>query len=304
MIQLSDLRVFLEVAASGSFSEAARRLKMPKSSVNRQIDRLETTVGAALFRRSARVVVLSPEGREFQPHARRLLGNGIEAENVLRSRVRKASGLLSISATASFARPFLVPYLPEFQARNPEVEIALWLTTARMEVGTGEGQVDIAIRLRSAAGPDLGTRKLGEIHFWLVASPGYLAVHGTPAVPADLKEHRIIELGPPNKAPQFELHRGTEVVTLRHRPRLRLDEPEATCIAAEAGSGVAILPGFVAAAAVASGRLVRMLPDWAPAPIPVNILYRTDVAPPIRVSAYVDYLFETVGQGQLWGGGG
>lgn len=300
MIQLGDIRVFIEVVACGSFSEAARRLKMPKSSVNRQIDRLEASVGSALFRRSARIVTLTPEGRDFQPYARRLLDDGLEAESVLRSKAMKASGLLSISATATFARPFLVPYLSAFQTRNPGVEIALWLTPARIEVGTGQGQVDIAIRLRSAAGPDLATRKLGEIGFWLVASRSYIAANGAPAKPDDLRDHSMIELGPPNKGHQVELHRGKEVSAIRYKPRLQIDDPEAVGLATEAGAGIAVLPSFVAAPAVAAGRLVRLLPDWAPAPIPINVLYRTDVAPPIRVRAYVDYLFETIGQSQPW----
>lgn len=300
MIQLGDIRVFLEVVASGSFSEAARRLKMPKSSVNRQIDRLEATVGATLFRRSARIVTLAPEGREFLPHARRLLDDGIEAETALRSSAKRASGLLSISATAPFARPFLVPYLPAFQAMNPDVEVALWLTPARVEVGTGEGQVDIAIRLRSAAGPDLGTRKLGEIGFCVTASPSYVAAHGAPAQPEDLRSHRMVELGPPNKAHQVELHCGKEVAAIRYKPRLQIDDPEAVALAVEAGAGIAVLPSFIVAPLLAAGRLVRLLPDWAPAPIPINVLYRTDFAPPTRVRAYVDYLFDTIGKSQPW----
>lgn len=303
MIQLSDVQIFLQIVSTGSFSAAARVLKTPKSSVTRQIERLERTVGRALLHRTARAVTLTEAGRAFLPHARRLLNDGVEAENVLRCAAQSAHGRLSISTTGPFARAFLVPHLPAFLERHPNVEVAMWLTSVRMEVGTGEGQVDIAIRMRSAAGPDLASRKLGEIDFWLVASPAYLAALGSPAGPDDLKDHRFIEIGPPNKAHHVELHRGHEVATIRYTPRLHLDDPEAVCIAAEGGAGLALLPSFVAVAAVARGTLVRVMPDWAPTRVPILVLYRTDVAPPVRVRAYVDHLFDTVGASEPWRSG-
>lgn len=300
MIQLSDIRVFVEIVTRGSFSEAARRLKIPKSSVTRQIDRLETTLGASLFQRSTRSVSLTSEGHDFLPRARRLLDDGIEAENVLRSKANGASGHLSISATGPFARAFLVPYLADFKARHPQIEMALWLTPSRIEVGPDDGQVDIAIRLRSSAGPDLATRKLGGIEFWIVAAPTYLAARGVPLSPDDLIEHDMVELGPPNKAHQSVLLRGKEVATVRYKPWLQMDDPEAVTLAAECGAGIAILPSFLAVQGMADGKLVRVLPDWAPSTIPINVLYRTDIAPPIRVLSYVEYLFETLGQSQPW----
>lgn len=300
MIQLSDIRVFLEIVSHGSFSEAARRMKIPKSTVTRQIDRLEATLGAPLFRRTTRQVVLTSEGREFLPRAKRLLDDGMEAENILRSQTIGAYGRLLISATGLIARQFMVPYLPAFKRRHPQLEVALWLTPGRMEVGHDEGQVEIAIRLRSSAGPGLATRKLGEIPFWLVASPDYIAKHGSPKTPDDLKDHSLVELGPPNKAHQTDLLRGKEVATIRYKPWLQIDDPEAVVEAARAGAGVAIVPAFAAAPVVEAGKLERVLEAWAPAPVPINVLYRTDTSPPMRVKAYVDYLFETVGQEQPW----
>lgn len=300
MLHLPDIRVFLEVAASGSFSEAARRLKMPKSSVTRQMDRLEGDVGQTLFHRQTRSITLTEDGRTFLPHARRLFDDAMEAEHAVRGPDRGAVGQLSVSATPTFARPFLVPHLPAFQARYPNVRINLWLTPARIEVGTEPGQVDVAIRLRSSAGPDLANRKLGEIGFWLVAAPGYLEANGTPMQPDDLKHHRIVELGPPNKAHQIDLLRDKQAATVRYEPRLQIDEPEAVCIAAAAGAGIALLPTFIVAEAVGRGALVRVLPDWAPGPIPINILYRTDVTPRACVRAFVDFLIETIGQSQPW----
>lgn len=295
MINLGDVRVFLEAAASASFSEAARRLKMPKSSVNRQIERLETTVGGALFDRTSRRIVLTQGGRDFLPVARRLYDDGIEAETILRAGAGQTAGRLTVSTTGPFARAVLMPHLPAFLERHPGVQLALWLTPARTDVGSGDAQVDVAIRMRSSASADLASRKLGEIDFQIVASPGYVATLGAPATPAALRDHRMIELGPPNKAHQVDLRRGQDVATVRYTPCLHIDDPEAVCLAAQGGIGLAVVPSFLAAPAIAEGRLVRVLADWAPASIPVTVLYRTDIAPPRRVSAFVEFLFEVGG---------
>jgi len=295
MIQLGDVRVFLEVAAAGSFSEAARRLRMPKSSVTRQIERLETALGRRLFVRAARTVALSNDGREFIAPARRLYDNGIAAETLFRSTAEGVAGRLTVSATGPFARAFLMPHLPALLDRHPDLQVAFWLTPARIEVGPAESEVDIAIRLRSSASADLANRKLGEIGLRLVAAPTYVAQHGIPQVPADLREHRMVEVGPANKAHQIELRRSAEIATVRYAPRLHVDDPEAACIAVAGGAGVAVLPDFLADPLMHSGALVGLLPDWTASPIPVMLLYRTDITPPARVRAYVDYLFETIG---------
>lgn len=294
MIQLGDVRLFLEVVSAGSFSDTARRLQMPKSSVGRQIERLEAELGGALFRRNTRSVTLTEEGRTFLPHAKRLHDDGVEAGNVLRDGGRTASGLLSVSATAPFARAFLIPHLQPFLSRHPGIQLRLLLTPGRLEIGTAPGQVDIAIRLRSVVGPDLANRKLGEVGFSIVASPAYLDANGMPVTPADLAGHRIIEVGPANKANQVELHRDGAVATVRYAPQLHIDDPEAVCAAAQAGIGIAVLPSFIVAPSIASGTLVRVLDGWAPAPVPIHVLYCTDLAPSMRVRAFVDFLFETI----------
>lgn len=296
MLQLTDVRVFLEVVSAGSFSDAARRLKMPKSSVGRQIERLEVELGSALFRRNTRSVALTEEGRTFLPHARRLHDDGVEAGNVLRGCGQTASGLLSVSTTGPFARAFLIKHLPLFLSAHPAVQLKLWLNPGRMEIGTAPGQVDIAIRMRSEAGPDLANRKLGEVGFSIVASPAYLDAHGIPLAPADLVDHRIVEVGPQNKAHQLDLHHDGAIVTVRYAPQLHIDDPDAVCAVAQAGAGIAVLPSFIVASAIASGALVRILDDWAPAPVPIHVLYGTDLAPPLRVRAFVDFLFETIGR--------
>lgn len=300
MIQLSDVQVFLEIVSAGSFTAAARALKMPKSSAARQIARLEDVVGCILLDRSTRVVVLTEAGRNFLPHARRLLDDGIEAQNVLRLKGKGASGLLTIATTGLIGRTFIVPYLPAFRERNPNIRIALWLGQERREIGSGPGEADVAIRLRTIASPEIGNQKLGEIDFCIVASPKYLKHRRAPKTPEDLANHAIIELGPAGKHNRLLLTRQNKVATVAFAPPIHIDDPEAVRIAAIADGGIAVLPTFLVRDDIKNGTLRAILDDWRQAPVPIHILYRTHVAPPVRVRTYVDYLLETIGQTQPW----
>lgn len=300
MIQLSDVQVFLEIVSAGSFSAAARVLKMPKSSVARQIARLEQQLGCGLLDRSTRVLTLTEDGQNFLPHARRLLDDGIEAQNVLRLKGKGASGLLTITTTGLIGRTFIVPHLPAFRARHPNIRIALWLGQERHEIGAGPGQADVAIRLRTIASPEIGNQKLGEIDFRIVAAPDYLRQNGVPMVPEDLASHAIIELGPAGKHNRLLLNGKDRTATLAFTPPIHIDDPEAVRVAAIAGGGIAVLPAFLVHDDVRRGVLRTILDEWRQAPVPLHVLYRTHVAPPIRVRAYLDYLLETIGQTQPW----
>ncbi len=300
MIQLSDVQVFLEIVSAGTFTAAARALKMPKSSVARQIGRLEQEVGCVLLDRSTRVVILTEDGQNFLPHARRLLDDGIEAQNVLRTKGKGASGLLTIATTGLVGRNFIVPHLPAFRERHPNIRVALWLGQDRHQIGSGPGEADIAIRLRTIASPEIGNQKLGEIDFCIVASPEYLEGRGVPKTPEDLATHAIIELGPAGKHNRLLLNSKDRTAMIAFAPPIHIDDPEAVRIAAIAGGGIAVLPTFLVYEDVRMGVLRTVLDGWRQASVPLHVLYRTHVAPPIRVRTYVDYLLETVGKTQPW----
>lgn len=300
MLQLSDVRVFLEIVSTGSFTSAANALGMPKSSVARQMARLEDMVGCRLIDRTSRVVALTEDGRAFVPHARRLLDDGVEAQNILRQKGGGASGLLTITTTPLLGAAFLAPHLGAFRALHPRVKISMLLSAKRVEIGSGPGEADIALRLRSEAQPNIGSRKLGEIDFRLVAAPTYL--QGKPMLrePADLGDHTYVELGPQGKDHRIELVRGSESRAVQYNPALHVDDPQTALAAIVGGAGVGSLPAFLVASALQTGALVRVLPGWGQAPVPLSVLYRTEVSPPVRVRAYLDFLVETLGREQPW----
>jgi DNA-binding transcriptional LysR family regulator len=243
---------------------------------------------------------LTEEGRSFLPHARRLFDNGVEAQNALRPKGKGASGLLTIATTGLIGRRFVVPYLPAFRERHPHIRLALWLGQERREIGASLGEADIAIRLRTVASPEFGHLKLGEIDFKIVASPLYLERKGVPKTPEDLGKHDIIELGPAGKHNRLTLTGKDRTASVAFAPPFHIDDPEAVRIAALAGGGVAVLPAFLVREDVRRGALKSILDDWRQAPVPIHALYRTHVAPPIRVRTYIDYLMETIAKAKPW----
>lgn len=298
MLLLNDVRVFIEIAAAGSLTAAARKLGLPKSSVTRQLDRLESTLTVRLFSRTTRSLALTDEGATFLPHARRLLDDSIEAENVLRRQAAGPSGLVTVSASTTFGRHFLAPHLPEFRRRYPKVRVALRLSAVKFSVGGG--QVDVAIRLGPEIESNVARRKLGEIAFCLVAAPTYFRKRPALKEPLDLARVDLIELKPPSVDHRLELYRNGTMQSVRYVPVFEMDDPEAVLATVIAGGGVAALPHFLVAPALAESRLVQVLADWAPPPTPVSVLYDARIAPSLRVGAYVEFVVETLGKAGPW----
>ena len=285
---LADVKVFVEIAETGSFTAAAKALRAPKSSVARQLARLEDELGQPLIARTTRSLRLTDNGKLFLPHARRLIDDEIEARNVLRSGGDGASGLLTISAPSTFGRRFLAPRLPEFLNQHPNVRVHLCLTAAKVQIGVG--QSDLAFRLGALIEKGLASRALGAIDFALVASPAYLRARPPIATPLDLAGVDFIELRPPAADHRIALFRAGVEQSLHYVPRLEMDDPDGVKATATAGAGVAALPRFLVEAELRRGELLHVLPDWAPASAALHLVYGSNSAPSLRVRAFIDFV--------------
>ena len=295
---LADIRIFVAIVDAGGFTAAAKSLSAPKSSVARQLARLEESLGRALIARSTRSVGLTEEGRTFLPYARRLLDDETEARNILRAGPGGASGLVTVSAPATFGRMFLAPRLPEFRRRHPHVQVFLRLTAQKTPIGVGEA--DIAFRLGALVEPGLASRPLGRLEYALVAAPGYLKRRKTLRDPIALAGLDFIELRPPADDHRLTLKQGDAEETLRYVPGIRMDDPEGVKAAALAGGGVAALPLFLVEDEVRRGALVRVLPGWAPPPAPIHVVYAARQAPPLRVRAFLAFIQAIWADGAPW----
>ncbi len=291
MLQLSDVRVFLVAADSASFTEAALKLRVPKSSVARQLQRLEHDLGARLFTRSTRAIALTDDGRAFLPHARRLIDDSVEAANALRRDA--ASGLLTITAPVTFARHFLAPHLGAFRKRFPDVRIALDLSARKLDVGLGEA--DIAIRLGPASGNGLGLRPLGQIVFVLVTTQDYMRGKLPILSPFDLASHAVIELRPPLADHSLELASHGSTQRIRVVPSIEVNDPETVRTLCLSHLGIAALPNFLVSDDLRSGALIELLPQWRIPAADVNAVYDRRHALPVRVRVCLDFLTEIGG---------
>ncbi len=298
MIILSDVRVFFAIVQCGGVTAAAHRLNLPKSTVARQLLRLETKLGCRLIDRTTRRLSLSADGQTFLPYARRLLEDSDEAANMLRAGGSDAKGLLSISATYTFGQAFVAPEIARFRERFPKVRVRLNLSTRRVDLA--EEEVDLAVRVGLLRDEDYLARKIAEVPYGLVAAPGYLAKAPPLKSPRDLETHDFLELRFLASRNRIDLHHGNETATIDHVPAVQSNDPEVLRLACKDGAGVAALPLFSVQDDLEQGRLVRVLPDWAPPAPPVHVVHLARGTQLARVRAFIDFLFETAASSPRW----
>ena len=257
-IDSEDVRVFDVIARTRTLSAAARELGKTPSAVTRSLDRLESTLDARLFARNTRALRLTDEGERFATHAARLLAEYEAAEQAVRTRRDDLRGRLRVTASATFASLHLAPIFAELLERHPQLELDLLLTDDYVDLV--EQGVDLAIRIqRTAIGGPLIARRLAPDRRILCASPEYLARAGTPRTPADLVNHRciVLERDPTWTFLSSRGKRTTVRVPATVRTSLGAFALQAVC----AGLGLARASEWHAATALASGKVVRVLPE-------------------------------------------
>lgn len=284
-----DIASFVRVVDLGSFAAAALEAGLTASGLSRAVARLETGLGVKLLHRTTRRLVLTQEGEIYLARARDILAALEAAEAEVTAARGRPQGLLRINAGTAFARHRLARLLPEFQALHPGVAIDLSVSDQRIDPVAG--QIDVTIRVGSLDDGPLIRQRLGEVRRIIVASPDYLARHGTPLAPADLLRHNCLLLsGFAHQAswPFFEEGRR---FTLPVKGALSCDSADMLLDLALAGGGIIRLGDFLGEAALAQGRLVALLGachDDEPMPISALVLPGRQAIP--RVRAFVDFL--------------
>jgi DNA-binding transcriptional LysR family regulator len=262
MADLNSLVVFAKVVEANSFSEAARRLKMPISTVSRRIAELEDQLGVRLLERSTRSLRLTELGAEVLEHAIRSAELSEAVANVLSNRLTNVSGTLRLSAPPSISDTLLTPLVTAFQASYPDVRVQI-LVTDRFVDHIAEG-VDMVFRLASLKDSSLVARRLLTYRHQLVASPAYLESRKPPRKPADLLNHRLLAFSHwrPDSTWSFIHKNGKDRETLAFQPFLAMNDYAGLAPALLAGGGIGELPPVVQPDLVRQGRLVEVMPDW------------------------------------------
>jgi DNA-binding transcriptional LysR family regulator len=292
---LDDLRAYLEVARTGSFSQAARHLGLSKSMISRRIVRLESGLGTQLLSRTTRGVVVTEGGATFGAHAERALAELEAAQEALRGNDTELDGLLRIAAPLSFGATHLAPVIAELALRHPRLRLYTSYSDRRVDLMAE--RFDVAIRVGSLPDSSLIARRIAPMHAAVVAAPAYLEQHGTPRTLADLATHAAVIQG----AVAWQFRDGKRDVSVPMRGRFESDSGEATLAAVLAGVGLAMLPTFLAGEHIASGKLVPLLRDFA---IPEFGLYVVRPPPashvPHKIRALTEILIERFGGEPYW----
>ncbi|MEO0003624.1 MAG: hypothetical protein RLZZ22_1316 [Pseudomonadota bacterium] len=289
-IEPNDLLIFARVAELGSFSRAADRLGLPKSTVSRRVAGLETLLGERLLQRTTRRQTLTDFGQQLLEHARQVALE-VEAVAVLREQRQAApSGRLRVSMPSDFANLFLGEMLAAFVALHPAITLELDLSPRRVDL-LAEG-VDVAVRM--GALPDdawLAARRLTVFSNGLYAAPDYLAERGEPLHPDELPRHQAVRLlGGQGEPLPWTLRRGDQVWAGLPPGRVSANSPELLIRMARAGGGIAAVPDLFARPMLQRGELRRVLPDWCLPPHTAWAVFPGRKLMPAKTRVFIDML--------------
>lgn len=289
-IDPNDLLIFARVAELGSFSRAADRLGLPKSTVSRHISGLETRLGERLLQRTTRRQQLTEFGQQLLEHARQVALE-VEAVALLREQRQAApSGRLRVSMPSDFANLFLGDMLAAFVALHPAITLELDLSPRRVDL-LAEG-VDVAVRM--GALPDdawLAARRLTVFSNGLYASPDYLAERGEPTHPDELLRHQAVRLlGGQGEPAPWTLRHGDQVWEGLPPGRVSANSPELLIRMARAGGGIAAVPDLFARPMLQRGLLRRVLPDWCLPPHDAWAVFLGRKLMPAKTRVFIDML--------------
>lgn len=294
MDRFDAMQAFVRVVETGSFTKAAEALQRSKTSVTQQVQQLEARLRVKLLHRTTRQLRLTPEGAAYHERVLRLLADMDDAEASLGGAAASPRGRLRVDVPSPVARLILVPALPDFHARHPEIQLHLGVSDRRVDL-IGEG-VDCVLRGGELPDSSLVARRIGELAMLACASPGYLQQAGVPEHPDELADprHRIVGFlsARTGRLLPAVLQRGAERRELQARHALAVDDGNAYLAAGLAGLGVLCLPHYLAAPHLARGELVPVFAGWRIAPLPLVLAYPSGRHLSARLQVFIDWVAE------------
>lgn len=296
MSNFGDLEIFARVVAAGSMSAAGRELGLSPAVVSKRLRRLEDRLGTRLLQRTTRQIALTEAGQGFYERVVAILAGVEEAEAFVSRRSALARGTLKISAPTSFGRMHIAPNLTKFMADNADLSVNLHLSDELVDI-VGEGY-DVAIRIAELADSSLVARKLAPVRRVLCASPAYLEAHGAPQSVSDLEQHNLVAH---NGSENWRLQAKDGVITHRAHGTLVTNSSEVVREAVLAGIGIGLRSTWDVGAELASGRLVRVLPEIEGSQdIAIHAIYPSRQFLPVKVRLFIDYLADLFGSVPYW----
>jgi LysR family transcriptional regulator for bpeEF and oprC len=285
--QLLCIRSFVRVADLHSFTKAADALGLSRAAVSTHVADLEKHLGCQLFHRTTRRVGLTAGGAEYLERSRRILAELEAADEALRRTRLTPEGRLRVDVPVVFGRALLIPALPKFQARYPQLQLEVQFNDRVIDLIAEE--VDLVVRVGAVREPHLITRRVLTTRLVTCAAPDYLREHGVPAQPEELRHHKLIgQLGPSGRRPhKWLFRRGAEQRQLTLPVSVAFNSVEAQVLAAIRGAGVMQAMDLVVAEALISGKLQAVLQEWSAPGAPISVVCSSALreSPKIRVFA-------------------
>jgi LysR family transcriptional regulator for bpeEF and oprC len=292
MNKLQAMEVFVHVVDCGSFTRAAEMLQLPKATVSTLVQSLETSLASKLLHRTTRHVSVTSDGAAYYERCIRILSDVRDAEESLSRHRFSPSGRLRVDTPTGLASEILIPALPEFFERYPDITLELGSTDRPVDL-VEEG-VDCAVRGGELLDTSLIARRLGVINFVTCAAPSYVARYGVPTHPSDLERHRCINYfsAKTGKIGGWEFNRDGERIEVSLPGALALNDSNSYVKAGLAGLGVISMTDYLLNEHLATGAMVRLLPEWRSDPLPVHVVYPQNRHLSAKVRVFVEWVAE------------
>jgi LysR family transcriptional regulator for bpeEF and oprC len=290
--QLVCMRSFVRVADLLSFTRAADALGVSRAVVSTQVAELERHLRCQLFHRTTRRVGLTSDGAEYLARCQRILAELEAADEALRRTRLSPAGKLRVDVPVVFGRSLLIPALPKFQARYPDLQLEVQLNDRLIDLIAEE--VDLVVRVGTVREPHLVARRVVNTRLITCASPEYLRAHGVPAEPEELRRHKLVgHLAIGTHRPyKWEFQRGVVRKQLRLPFGVAFNSVEAQIMAAIRSAGIIQAMDMVVAEALASGRLEAVLSEWSAPGEPISVVYRSALRDSPKIRVFADFAAE------------
>lgn len=287
---LQQFIAFAETAKHGGFAAAAREQGVAPSTLAKAVGRLEASLGVKLFHRTTRLVTLTPDGERLFQRCQRVLAEVEDLQAEAAGSRAQPSGTLRIDLPVFYGREFVMPVLARLAQQHPALRMDIRLTDTKIDL-VRDG-VDLAVRIGRMQDSTLVARKIDQQGLVLCASPAYVRARGAPRRIEDLAQHRAVVFRLPTSGRDrpWQFRQRGVAVELEPPPHTRVGETEGLLAATKLGMGICQLPDMLAAALLARGELVELLPRSRPEPMPIQVVYPSGRLLPPRVRVVVDAL--------------